>query len=146
MRSMRRPGKNCGTADRPSRLSWIPARLPPAMAKCTCPRTTTRCTRSVFRSSTDKKGPGLLVLMMQEKKEPGPFFEENVMKKVGYLLTAAWCCAALTAGAQRGGGAPQGTLTDWVTDGGDNQRTGWARDEKILTKDNVKNLKLSWTM
>ena len=42
--------------------------------------------------------------------------------------------------------AAQAPLTDWVTDGGDNQRTGWAKDEKILTKDNVKNLKLLWTM
>ena len=67
------------------------------------------------------------------------------MKKISYLIAAAWCCAALTAGAQRSG-APQSTLTDWVTDGGDNQRTGWARDEKILTKDNVKNLRLLWTM
>jgi len=30
---------------------------------------------------------------------------------------------------------------DWLTDGGDPQRTGWQRDEKILNKDNVKNLK-----
>ncbi len=33
---------------------------------------------------------------------------------------------------------------DWTTDGGDNQRTGWNQNEKILTKDNVKNLKLLW--
>src|SRR5262249_11450718 len=32
----------------------------------------------------------------------------------------------------------------WLTDGGDNQRTGWQRNETILTKDNVKNLKLLW--
>ena len=35
-------------------------------------------------------------------------------------------------------------LIDWSTDGGDVQRTGWVRDEKILTKDNVKSLKMSW--
>ena len=33
---------------------------------------------------------------------------------------------------------------DWTTDGGDNQRTGWNKQEKTLTKDNVKNLKLLW--
>src|ERR1700743_527437 len=33
---------------------------------------------------------------------------------------------------------------DWTTDGGDLQSTGWQKDEKILTKDNVKNLKLLW--
>ena len=37
-------------------------------------------------------------------------------------------------------------LVDWLTDGGDNQRTGWARNEKILTKQNVGNLKLLWTL
>src|SRR4051812_13352141 len=37
-------------------------------------------------------------------------------------------------------------LADWLTDGGDNQRTGWARNEKILTKQNVGNLKLLWTL
>ncbi len=33
---------------------------------------------------------------------------------------------------------------DWPTDGGDPQRTGWQRNEKVLTKDNVKNLKVLW--
>jgi outer membrane protein assembly factor BamB len=35
---------------------------------------------------------------------------------------------------------------DWTTDGGDNQRTGWNKQEKTLTKDNVKNLKLLWKL
>ena len=35
---------------------------------------------------------------------------------------------------------------DWSTDGGDNQRTGWNKQEKTLTKDNVKNLKLLWKL
>src|ERR1051325_3954208 len=43
--------------------------------------------------------------------------------------------------AERGVAA---SLADWLTDGGDNQRTGWAKNEKILTKDNVRNLKLQW--
>jgi hypothetical protein len=33
---------------------------------------------------------------------------------------------------------------DWTTDGGDNQRTGWNKNERTLTKDNVRNLKLLW--
>jgi outer membrane protein assembly factor BamB len=33
---------------------------------------------------------------------------------------------------------------DWLTDGGDVRRTNWQREEKILTKDNVKNLTLLW--
>ncbi|MCA1683662.1 MAG: hypothetical protein LC708_00805, partial [Actinobacteria bacterium] len=35
---------------------------------------------------------------------------------------------------------------NWVTDGGDNVRSGWQKDEHLLTKDNVKNLKLLWTV
>ena len=37
-------------------------------------------------------------------------------------------------------------LYDWITDGGDNQRTGWNQQEQTLTKDNVKNLKLLWKL
>ena len=33
---------------------------------------------------------------------------------------------------------------DWPTDGGNPQRTAWQKDEKILNKDNVKNLKIVW--
>jgi outer membrane protein assembly factor BamB len=33
---------------------------------------------------------------------------------------------------------------DWLTDGGDIRRTNWQRDEKILTKANVKGLQLLW--
>ena len=35
---------------------------------------------------------------------------------------------------------------DWLTDGGDQQRTGWQKDEKILSKDNAKNIKLLWNL
>src|SRR5947209_4289839 len=35
---------------------------------------------------------------------------------------------------------------DWPTDGGNSQRTGWQQDEKILSKDNVKDLKLLWKL
>ncbi len=62
------------------------------------------------------------------------------------LLGLALCGAAIATAereaiAQR---ASASQLIDWSTDGGDAQRTGWVRDEKILTKDNVKNLKLAW--
>ena len=33
---------------------------------------------------------------------------------------------------------------DWLTDGGDPQRTAWQKDEKILTTANVKDMKLLW--
>jgi glucose dehydrogenase len=35
---------------------------------------------------------------------------------------------------------------DWLTDGGNQYRTGWQKDEKTLTKDNVKNLKVLWKL
>src|SRR4051812_35205227 len=33
---------------------------------------------------------------------------------------------------------------DWVTFAGNPQRTGWAKDESTLSRDNVKGLKLEW--
>jgi outer membrane protein assembly factor BamB len=33
---------------------------------------------------------------------------------------------------------------DWLTDGGNQQRTAWQQDEHILSKDNVKDLKILW--
>src|SRR3984957_3953795 len=35
---------------------------------------------------------------------------------------------------------------DWLTDGGNPQRTAWQKDEKILGLDNVKNMKLMWKL
>src|SRR4051812_9841690 len=74
------------------------------------------------------------------------------MKKVMSLAAVAVCCGAAwssggwplsTAIAAQSGGA---ALYDWTTDGGDNQRTGWNKNEKTLTPDNVKNLKLLWKL
>ena len=47
--------------------------------------------------------------------------------------------AAGIAGLQ--GQAPK---ADWLTDGGDPQRTAWQRNETLLAKDNVKDMKLLW--
>src|SRR5690348_2071028 len=58
----------------------------------------------------------------------------------------AWSTGRLphvaTVAAQSGGTA----LYDWTTDGGDHQRTGWNKQEKTLTRENVKNLKLLWKL
>lgn len=35
---------------------------------------------------------------------------------------------------------------EWPTDGANPQRTAWQRDEKLITKANVKNLKLLWSL
>jgi outer membrane protein assembly factor BamB len=36
--------------------------------------------------------------------------------------------------------------TDWLTDGGNSQRTNWQKDEKVLSPASVKNMKLLWKM
>jgi len=65
------------------------------------------------------------------------------MRKAMSLAAMAICCglawgsgrwpAFATVTAQSGGAA----LYDWTTDGGDNQRTGWNKSEKTLTKDTI---------
>ena len=35
---------------------------------------------------------------------------------------------------------------DWLTDGGNPQRTAWQKDEKILGADSVKGMKLLWKL
>ena len=35
---------------------------------------------------------------------------------------------------------------NWLTDGGDNQRTAWQRNETLITTDSVKNMKLLWKL
>ncbi len=59
------------------------------------------------------------------------------MRKLIYIAIATLGCAAFCG---------LGWAAEWTTDGGDAQRTGWQRDEKILNKDNVKNLKLLWKL
>ena len=51
---------------------------------------------------------------------------------------AAWTAISPTAQGQR--------KADWLTDGADPQRTAWQRNETILTKDTVKDMKLLWTV
>ena len=55
------------------------------------------------------------------------------MRKLLYWTTAALCCVLLSA-------------ADWLTDGGGPRRVGWQRDEHILSKANVKNLKILWKL
>jgi outer membrane protein assembly factor BamB len=53
------------------------------------------------------------------------------MRKTAVILTVIFGCAL-------------GWSADWLTDGGDVQRTGWQKNEKTLTTANVKGLKLLW--
>jgi outer membrane protein assembly factor BamB len=53
-------------------------------------------------------------------------------KKLWIVLAALVLCCGLALGE------------NWLTDGGNAQRTGWNTEEHTLTKDNIKNLKLLW--
>jgi outer membrane protein assembly factor BamB len=55
------------------------------------------------------------------------------MRRIAIPIAAVLACAI-------GWGA------DWLTDGGNSQRTGWQKDEKILTLDNVGGMKLLWKL
>ena len=57
------------------------------------------------------------------------------MKKLIYIVIAGCMISGALAWA-----------AEWTTDGADPQRTGWQKDEKVLNKDNVKNLKLLWKL
>jgi outer membrane protein assembly factor BamB len=52
---------------------------------------------------------------------------------------APFCLAALMLPAFA-------SAADWTTFAGDPQRSGWAKDETDLTKDNIKKLKLEWKL
>src|SRR6266446_6510336 len=71
------------------------------------------------------------------------------MTAVTLSCGVVWSARALPAGSSCGAGSASAQANrpaplDWVTDGNDNQRTGWQRHETILTKKNVKNLKILW--
>src|SRR5437870_12684479 len=55
----------------------------------------------------------------------------------GLLGLGAALVSIVTSSAQQ-------KKADWLTDGGDPQRTAWQRNETILTKDTVKDMKLLW--
>jgi outer membrane protein assembly factor BamB len=55
---------------------------------------------------------------------------------------ALFAIAALSATATLTAQPPR--KADWLTDGGDPQRTAWQRHETILTKDTVRDMKLLW--
>ena len=53
-------------------------------------------------------------------------------------VAAAWTATSPVAQGPR--------KADWLTDGADPQRTAWQRNETILTRDSVKDMKLLWTI
>jgi outer membrane protein assembly factor BamB len=62
-------------------------------------------------------------------------------------MSRTWIAAAVVfsvIGAWIAGPHAQAQKADWLTDGGDPQRTAWQRNETLLTKANVKDMKLLW--
>src|SRR5260370_36013381 len=60
-------------------------------------------------------------------------------------LAAALCLLATAPmPAQRAPALGDRRPADWLTDGGNPQRTAWQRDETILTTRNAKELRLLW--
>ncbi|MFN0119796.1 MAG: PQQ-binding-like beta-propeller repeat protein [Blastocatellia bacterium] len=58
----------------------------------------------------------------------------------GFCLALFACASLLILPARAQGDKP----ADWLTDGYDLERTGWQRNEKILSTTSVKNMKLLW--
>lgn len=63
-------------------------------------------------------------------------------KVIGLLLLLLGCIAVWNQPHLAQGGK----IADWLTDGGDTQRTAWQKEEKILTTANVKSMKLLWKL
>src|SRR5712692_3172188 len=62
------------------------------------------------------------------------------MRKLATLIALMLGCLVGWSSNRPADGQP----ADWLTDGGNSQRTAWQKDEKILTTANVKNMKLLW--
>jgi outer membrane protein assembly factor BamB len=62
-----------------------------------------------------------------------------MMRRFSLAVLAAFSGLVLSGSAQS-----QAKKTDWLTDGGDVQRTSWQRHETILTKENVGKLRIVW--
>src|SRR5262245_50096122 len=94
------------------------------------------------------RGADLQVGPMSGRLEGRPLqIERSFMKRLMVLALCTVLTPSVLAQRARSGGQPAAGAAqpyDWTTDGGDNQRTGWNKNEKILTKDNIKNHQLVW--
>ena len=59
----------------------------------------------------------------------------TILIAITFVCLAAWGTNGLTQG---------GKPADWLMDGGDVQRTGWQKNEHLLSTTSVKNMKLLW--
>ena len=63
------------------------------------------------------------------------------------LVCAGWGVGWIASpGAQAPNPQGQPGKANWLTDGGDPQRTAWQRNETLITKESVKNMKLAWKL
>jgi outer membrane protein assembly factor BamB len=65
--------------------------------------------------------------------------ERKLMRGAGILLLLGYVMN-LSPSPQ----AQNGKLSDWLTDGGDIERTAWQKNERLLSTASVKNMKLLW--
>ncbi len=63
------------------------------------------------------------------------------MRKLTILIAMALYCFLSWSAAPQ---AQNAKLADWLTDGGDVERTGWQKNEHLLSVGSVKNMKLLW--
>src|SRR6187551_1569687 len=68
--------------------------------------------------------------------------DASLINRTFWASAAVLCAAAAWTTAVPGAQAKR--KADWLTDGGDAQRTSWQRNETILTKDSVKGVQLLW--
>ncbi len=62
----------------------------------------------------------------------------------GLALLLLACLADLSLNPQAQSGKPADRPAEWLMDGGDVERTGWQKNEHILSPTSVKNMKLLW--
>jgi hypothetical protein len=55
------------------------------------------------------------------------------MRKLACVASIALCCIGGSSDPRVNAQTPRAALTDWLTDGGDNQRTGWQRSSRRTT-------------
>src|SRR5215470_15973895 len=68
------------------------------------------------------------------------FLRNSMIRKLTILIARVCGCIA----AWSAYGLTDGKPADWLTDGGDSQRTAWQRDERIITTANARDMKLLW--
>ncbi len=62
------------------------------------------------------------------------------------IALASWAAVWIVVPAAQAPATTSPGKAQWLTDGGDNQRTAWQKNETLISKDSVKNMKLLWKL